>query len=192
MNGRVRRVKFLTVFVTILSFTILYHSPGRSETSFFWPMFMPAITGGGCNIDPLWSAYTKVCCEDSSIIFSVTISGKTKRSTKASCALATTWDGWEGTTAGTKSVFWQVTSPTCGTYSGALLWIMEKGKYYGYQLELGKDGLVILVYSWNACSVAKNTSVTNSLQKIKEIKLDIPLGAFSQNSMAANSFQIVR
>ena len=81
MNGRIHRVKVLTVFVTILSFTILYHSPGRSETSFSWPMFIPAITGGDCNIGPLWSAYTIVCCGDSSATFSVTISGKTKRST---------------------------------------------------------------------------------------------------------------
>ena len=56
-------------------------------------------------MDPLWSAYTIVCCEDSSTTISVTISEKTKRSTKASCAVEATWDGWEETTAGTKSVF---------------------------------------------------------------------------------------
>ena len=191
MNGRIHRLKFLAVFVFILSFTILYHSSGRSETSFPWPMFIPAITGGGCNIDPLWSAYTIVCCEGSSVTFSVTISGKTKRSTKASCAVDATWDGWEGTPAGTKSIFWQVTSPTCGTYSGTFPWIMEKGKYYGYQLELVNGSLVIFVYSWNACSVAKNTAEKNSLQQVEEIRLDIPLGTFSQNSMPVNSFQIV-
>lgn len=191
MNGGIHRLKFLAVFVFILSFSILYHSPGRSETSFSWPMFIPAITGGGCNIDPLWSAYTIACCDNSSATFSVTISGKTKRSTKASCAVEATSDGWEGTTAGTKSIFWQVTSPTCGTYNGTFLWIMEKGKYYGYQLELVDGSLVILVYSGNACSVAKNTAAKNSLQQVEEIRLGIPLGTFSQKSIPVKSFQIV-
>ena len=166
MNGRIHRVKVLTVFLAILASTILYHSPGQSETSFSWPMFIPAITGGGCNIGPLWSAYTNVCCPSSSVTFSVSISGKTKQSTKASCAVAATWDGWEETTSGTKSIFWQVTSPTCGTYSGTFPWVMKKGKVYGFQLELVNDSLVVFVYSWSACSVAKNPSVIKSLQRM--------------------------
>ena len=191
MTERVRRIKLLTVFVTILSFTILYHSPGRSDTSFSWPMFIQAFTGGVCKIGPFWGVYTRVCCRDSSATFSVTVSGTTKRSTAASCAAVPTWEGWTETTAGTKSVSWQIRSPTCGTYSGTFPWIMDKGKYYGYQLEIVNGGLVVFVYSWNACSVVENTSVIKSFQQVEEIRLDIPLGSLRTNSMSVNLFQTV-
>lgn len=203
MNEKVRRIKVLTVFVTILSFTILYHSPGRSDTSFSWPMFIPAFTGGSCKIGPFWGAYSIVCCRSSSATFSITISGKTKRSTAASCGVAATWEGWEETTAGTKSVFWQVTSPTCGTYSGTFPWIMEKGKVYLFRLELVNGKLIVFVYSGDACSIVQNTQVTESqswpgdtngmetksLQLVNKISLDIPSDEFKANDIPVNSFQ---
>lgn len=173
---------------------------------FYWPMFMPAISGRGCRIGPLWGAYTTVCCSSSSLTFSITVSGKTKRSTAASCAVAPTWDGWEETTAGAKSVFWQVTSPTCGTYSGTFPWVMKKGKFYGFQLELVNGRLKIMVYIGDACTVTQNTQVIESqslidgtigkekvlFKQVKEIGLDIPPDAFKANSIPVNSFQTVR
>lgn len=192
MDTRVRNIKIFTIFVTILLFTTLCHSPGRSDTSFYWPMFIPAITGvEGCNIGPFWNAYTTVCCQNSSLTFSVTISGKTKRSTAMTCTTSPTLEDWTETSPGTKSVSWQITSQACGTYSGNFPWIMDKGKSYGYQLELVEGDLKIFVYTIDACSVFQNAAAIKSPQPVEEIWLDVPPDAFSQNSRPVNSFQTV-
>ncbi len=172
---------------------------------FSWPIFMPAIIGGSCRIASYWGVYTSVCCQDSSLTFSVTISGETKKSTATSCAVAPTWEGWEKTTAGTKSVFWHVTSPTCGTYSGTFPWVMEKGKVYQFQLELVNGQLIIYVYSGDACNVVRNARVTKSqplpedtigmettsLQQVKKIRLDVPPDAVKANDLPTKSFQTI-
>lgn len=187
MNVKKRRLQVLTVVVILLSFSIFYHSPSRSDTTFPWPMFVPAITGGVCKIGPFWSAYTAVCCLSSSLTFSVTVSGETKNSTAPSCSEAPTWEGWSETSAGPKSVVWQIVSPTCGTYNGTFpSLVMDKGGYYGYQLELGTDGLVLWLYSWKACTAP--TKSTSAMKYVKEISLDIPLDVFGKNCMPLNSF----
>ena len=125
------------------------------------PMLMSAIISeDGCDIGPLWGVYTAVCCQSSSLKFLITVSGETRGSTAASCTAEPTWHGWEETTAGTKSVFWQITSPTCGTYSGTFPWFMEKGKFYGFQLELRDNYLVIMVYSDDACTLPPSPEIT--------------------------------
>lgn len=166
---------------------------GTETSSFHWPMFLPAIiSGGGCNIGPLWGVNTIICCPSSSLTFSVTISGKTKRSIKSACGVAPTWDGWQETTAGTKSVSYEVFTLTCGIYRGTFPLVMEKGKAYGFELDLVNNVLKIIIYSGDACTITQNSQITESrsllegtigmeekgLQKVNEIRLDIPPGAF--------------
>ena len=176
------------------------------ENEFSWPMFMPAIiSGGGCRSGSLWGVFTSVCCENSSDTFSVTIFEKTKRSIKPSCEVAATWEGWEETTAGTKSVFWQVTSPTCSTESGTFSLVMENGKYYFFQFEGVNNELKVMIYIGDACTVTQNTQAIElqslldstvgkeklSFQQIKEIRLDISPDAFKANRTSTHVKQFV-
>ena len=176
-----------------------------AKSTFFWPMFMPAIIGKSCKNNSFWGAYSIVCCRSSSATFSITISGKTKQSYKLACGVEATFEGWEKTSEGKKTVYWHLTSPTCGTYTGSFPWVMEKGKIYLFRLELENRKLIIYVYSGDACNVVQNAQTTESqsstnnsvgmetksLQLVNKIRLDIPPDTFKINDLPVDSFQRV-
>ncbi len=185
---------------------ILYHASKKPEiSSFSWPMFMPAIIGKSCKINSFWGAYSIVCCRSSSATFSITIDGKTKRSYKPACGVKATFEGWEKTSAGKKSVYWQLTSPNCGTYGGTFPWVMEKGRVYLFRIELENRKLIVYVYSGDACNVVQNAKLTKSpsllenkvemetesLQLVNKIELDIPPDTFQINDLPVDSSRTV-
>lgn len=60
-----------------------------------------------------WGAFNGLCCPTSSITFSVTIDGVTKRSVAPSCGSESTWEGWASTSPGAKAVTGTTTAASC-------------------------------------------------------------------------------
>ncbi|MHB8810105.1 MAG: FG-GAP repeat domain-containing protein [Desulfobulbaceae bacterium] len=115
----------------------------RNDTKKFpWAMFLPAITShSGASSQPAsyWSALSYLYCPSSATTFSLTSGGVTKKSVMpagGSSGGSGTFEGWVTTTPGAKAFSWQLTSPTCGSWTGNFSYTLQDMKNYSFSMDL--------------------------------------------------------
>ncbi|MEE4240887.1 MAG: PPC domain-containing protein [Desulfopila sp.] len=154
------------------------------NTTFPWLSIFPAISRPKSLPAPMWGVSNEVCCSGGWASFNLTSGGVTKHSVLQSCSsTSSSWEGWQKTTAGTKSFSWSMTSINCGTLRGSFSYALQKGKLYRFYTTWTGSAVQVwvMIYTTNSSSSSvqdpdpATSSVAGEYMMVdKELVLTIP------------------
>ncbi|MDH3346734.1 MAG: S8 family serine peptidase [Desulfobulbaceae bacterium] len=110
-----------------------------------------------------WGVTTGVCCENSSVIFTLNNDSLSKSTSITGCTGTPTSQGYAVTKFGLKYFTWTLTSPACGNYTGSFSYTLEKRRKYIFYPDVDVDGMPVI---WVMVSSNQSTSVVNDTVSI--------------------------